>query len=112
MFRSVFNFPFSRYEIDATRRAKLRCRDEWLSVLRKRLYCFEMITPLKKLKTLARVEEIWILRTLLTMNFNLTNAAGALGISVRTLRKRVKQYRAKGWKIPMYKPQRNEENEL
>jgi energy-converting hydrogenase A subunit M len=60
----------------------------------------EVIHPLKKLRPLEEVERIWIFRTMLTLGFNRTKAAEALGISVRCLRNKLKIYMDAGWVIP------------
>jgi DNA-binding NtrC family response regulator len=46
--------------------------------------------------TLHDAERIWILRTLETLRGNRTRAASALGISVRTLRNKLREYRSVG----------------
>ena len=43
--------------------------------------------------SLATVERIVILETLKTQNFNRTRAARVLGIGIRTLQRKIKEYR-------------------
>ena len=43
--------------------------------------------------SLAEVERIVILETLRTQNFNRTRAARVLGIGIRTLQRKIKEYR-------------------
>ena len=44
--------------------------------------------------TLADIERVVILETLKRQNFNRTRAARTLGIGIRTLQRKLKQYRA------------------
>ncbi|MFN8179521.1 MAG: sigma-54 dependent transcriptional regulator [bacterium] len=46
--------------------------------------------------TLHDAERVWILRTLETVRGNRTRAAAVLGISVRTLRNKLREYRSQG----------------
>jgi two-component system, response regulator FlrC len=50
--------------------------------------------------TLARVEREFILQTLRCLNGNRTHAAERLGISVRSLRDRLRNYRGQGECVP------------
>jgi DNA-binding NtrC family response regulator len=50
----------------------------------------------------ADVERELVLRTLASCNGNRTHAARALGISVRTLRNRIRLYTARGIDVPAH----------
>jgi DNA-binding NtrC family response regulator len=50
----------------------------------------------------ADVERELVLRTLASCNGNRTHAARALGISVRTLRNRIRLYAARGIDVPAH----------
>lgn len=56
---------------------------------------------LKFIRTLAEVEQIYILRTLETLQGNRTLSARLLGISVRCLRDKISQYIRAGIRVPM-----------
>jgi DNA-binding NtrC family response regulator len=49
--------------------------------------------------TLAEVERDLIIETLRACNGNRTQAAKTLAISIRTLRNKINEYEAQGWKI-------------
>jgi DNA-binding NtrC family response regulator len=53
---------------------------------------------------LAEIERELILHTLTRHRGNRTRAAGVLGISLRTLRNKIRQYRAQGLAVPEPSP--------
>jgi DNA-binding NtrC family response regulator len=57
--------------------------------------------PLPIGATVAEVERDLVLQTLARCNGNRTHAARMLGISVRTLRNRIRLYAARGIDVPM-----------
>lgn len=66
-----------------------------------------MIKPLKKgIKPLKHIEKLYILKALVTCNWNRTHAANALKIHIRTLRNKIRTYKLEGIRIKQssYRP--------
>lgn len=53
-----------------------------------------------EIKTLSEVEREHILRVLKDCHGNRTHACAALGISIRTLRNKIDEYRRSGYEVP------------
>jgi DNA-binding NtrC family response regulator len=66
----------------------------------------------QEVPTLAKVEEEHILQTLRIARGNRTHAAQILGISLRTLRNKIRQYRAEGTFVPSNRAGRVTKKEL
>lgn len=49
---------------------------------------------------LADIEKLVILETLRRLSFNRTRAARTLGIGIRTLQRKIKQYQSEGLAVP------------
>ncbi|MDQ8727777.1 helix-turn-helix domain-containing protein [Bradyrhizobium sp. LHD-71] len=58
--------------------------------------------PLPVGATVADVERELVLQTLASCNGNRTHAARVLGVSVRTLRNRIRLYTARGIEVPAH----------
>ena len=64
------------------------------TVLSQGAQAFETQVSFEHNMTLADIEKAVILETLKRQNFNRTRAARVLGIGIRTLQRKLKQYRA------------------
>jgi DNA-binding NtrC family response regulator len=58
--------------------------------------------PLPVGSTVAEIERELVLQTLVSCNGNRTHAARMLGVSVRTLRNRIRLYTARGIDVPAH----------
>lgn len=62
------------------------------------------ITPLKNgtVKPLWYIKKLYIIRSLCTLNWNQTETAKQLKISVMTVRNTIEEFRADGYEIPSF----------
>jgi DNA-binding NtrC family response regulator len=60
------------------------------------------IVPLLIGSTVGEIERELVLQTLLRCDGNRTRAARVLGVSVRTLRNKIRQYSAEGIDVPVH----------
>ena len=60
------------------------------------------IVPLLIGSTVGEIERELVLQTLARCNGNRTRAARVLGVSVRTLRNKIRQYSAEGIDVPVH----------
>jgi DNA-binding NtrC family response regulator len=60
------------------------------------------VVPLLIGSTVGEIERELVLQTLARCNGNRTNAARVLGLSVRTMRNKIRQYSAEGINVPVH----------